>query len=541
TAEDIAARPLVELGPLTGSTPAEYAARKAIAASRGGTAPRAAPMTPGRPVNEAAASLTPQTLRASFAGNAESDCVGKLPPKTPFDQALAIGDGAAPILQVNNGCLSVWSQAGVRLIGPKTLQAFAGLPASEAVFSPRAIYDWYNHRFILAFGDSDLKNNSYYDIAVSVSDDPTGSWHVYRFLTPTRGNAFNDFIRLGQDRQGVYVASNLFNLTGGVLGAYLMEEWLFLPKSRLYAGTLGSSYWHQSGMQVNNQYTDSTQPANVWSPYDNPRAEFLVGSFNINYGGGNCVNGCSGLYIWSVSNPFGWIEGGPDPEVFVSCCAGTSTYYLPPNASQSGAPNSIETLDTRITGQVSYKSGLLYAALTTADSTSTPPWSDVLVYRLFPGLGNENTSCTGQYQYLCPLITNLSTFDESRIDYGGNFAFYPVPQPDLDGNVFTVYNFSGSGPSCDFSCYPSLAYVSKRATSTLGGFADYGWLIAAGQAPYKSFPWGRYSAAAPTGVGYTDGGAVATSGAGLAGAFVKAGGLWGTQIDAVAYTAPNQP
>ena len=96
-----------------------------------------------------------------------------------------------------------------------------------------------NHRFILAFGDSDLTNNAYYDIAVSPTDDPTGNWFVYRFLTPSRGNALNDFIRLGQDRQGVYVASNLFNLNGGVISSYLFEEWLFLPKSPLLCWNAG--------------------------------------------------------------------------------------------------------------------------------------------------------------------------------------------------------------------------------------------------------------------------------------------------------------
>lgn len=544
TASDIAARPQIEIGALSGTTPSQYAARKAIAAHRGAALGARAPQEEAPSPKTSA--LMPEVLspsgaapltnlpQKSFAGNSQTDCAGA----AVSDQALAIGDGTAPILQVNNDCLSVWTQAGARLLGPKTLQAFAGLPAGETVFSPRALYDWHNHRFIVAFGDTDLVNKSYYDIAVSVSDDPTGAWHVYRFLTPTRGAALNDFIRLGQDRQGVYVASNLFNLNGGVVGAFLFEEWIFLPKALLYAGILGANYWHQSGMMVNGQFTDSTQPANAFSPYDSPRAEFLVGSFNINYGGGNCVNGCNGLMVWAVANPFGWINGGPTPEVSGGCCTGTTTYYLPPNASQPGAPNSIETLDTRITGEVTYKSGILHAALTTADSTMTPPWSDILVYRIEVWLGAEDSRCTGQYQYLCPQLTNWLTFEESRLNFGGNFAFYPTPQPDLEGNVFTVFNYSGL--NCPI-CYPSLAYVSQRATTPPGAFSDSGLLLAASNAPHKTFPWGRYTAATPYGVGYTNGGSTATPGVGLAGTFAKSGGSWGTQIGLVAYTAPSQP
>jgi hypothetical protein len=526
-------RPRGVIGPLTGASAAEYARRKAIAASRGG-APLEAPRTPAPPARVGSGAPQPLTPspKLSFAGNAQADCAGATPPKTPSDQALAIGDATSPVVQVNNDCLSVWSPTGVRLLGPKTLQSFAGLAANQAVFDPRVLYDWYNHRFILAFGDSDLVGSSNYDIAVSATDDPTGSWYVYRFATPARGSAYNDFIRLGQDRQGVYLASNLFNLSGGVIGAFLYEEWVFLPKSSLYAGTLGSNYWHQSGMQAFGLYTDSTQPANVWSPYDNPRAEFLVGSFNMNYGGGNCVNGCGNLMVWAVSNPFGWINGGPNPEVSMAT-TGTSMYSLPPNASQPGAPNSIETLDVRITGQVTYKSGVLHAALTTGDTT----WSDVLVYRFLPYLSNEDTRCSGQYQFLCPQIVNAWTIEEVRANYGGNFAFFPTPQPDLEGNVLTVFNFSG--PSCAI-CYPSVGFGMSRAASN-GGWADYGLLIAPGRASYKGLYWGRYTAAAPFGVGYVSNGAVAVPGAGFAGSYVAANGNWATQIGDAAYTAQSQP
>ncbi len=535
SAADIAARPPVRLGPLTGTSASEYAARKAIAANRAG--PSGTPRTPALPSamgTQGGVKPLTNAPKLAFAGNAQADCVGSTPPKTPSDQAIAIGDGASPIVQINNDCLSVWSPSGSRSLGPKTLQAFAGLPASEAVYDPRVLYDWYNHRFILAFGDSDLIGTSYYNIAVSETDDPTGSWYVYRFQSPTQGNTYNDFIRLGQDRQGVYVASNLFNLSGGVVGSYLFEEWVFLPKSLLYAGALGSSYWYQHGMQAGGQYTDSTQPANIWSPYDNPRAEFLVGSFNINYGGGNCVNGCGGLVVWGVANPFGWINGGPTPEVSGYCCGGTSTYYLPPNASQPGAPNSIETLDTRITGQVSYKSGVVHAALTTGDAS----WSDLLIYRMFVGLGNEDSRCAGQYQYLCPQINSVTFFDEARANYGGNFAFYPTPQPDLEGNVVTVFNFAGA--NCAI-CYLGVAYGMSRATAPGGGWADYGLLLAPGDGPYKFSYWGRYSAAAPSGVGYANNGAVGVPGVGFAGAYVASGGNWATQIGYVAYTAANQP
>ncbi len=421
TPAEIAARPRIRIGPLTGASPSVYAARKALAASRG--APGALAPPPSIPPSGAP---SPQTTapQLSFAGNAESDCGNA----APFDQALAIGDGKEPILQVNQDCLSVWSPAGTRLLGPKTLQAFAGLPASRYVFDPRALYDFYNHRFILAFGDSDLTNNSYYDIAVSQTDDPTGKWNIYRFLTPSQNQVFNDFLRMGQDRQGVYLASNLFPMQGSCCGPYLWEEWVLLPKSLLYSGS-ALSYWYLDGFWVDSseQTTDSSQPANVWSPYDNPRAEMFVMSYNINYGGGNCVSGCGGLFLWALSNQFGWLNGNLYPPVLsYSFGAGSFGYSLPPQASQPGAPNSIDTLDTRITGGVTYSGGYLYAALTTGDNGS----SDIQTYKIAPFLGSEDANCVGAIAGDCAQLSGATWVDGKVLPGNGNFYYYPALQPD---------------------------------------------------------------------------------------------------------------
>jgi hypothetical protein len=533
TGGEIMARPRVRPGPLTGTPASVYAARKAIAAARGALSEAAPkpPVLPLPPVTISPGAPLPATSapQFSFAGNSESECGNA----APSDQALAIGDGKEPILQVNQDCLSVWSPAGARLLGPKSLQAFAGLPASTYVFDPRALYDFYNHRFILAFGDSDLTNNSYYDIAVSQSDDPTGKWNIYRFRTPSQNQTYNDFLRIGQDRQGVYLASNLFQMQGSCCGLYMWEEWVLLPKSLLYAGT-PLSYWYLSGMQLYGLYTDSTQPANVWSPYDNPRAEFLVGSFNINYGGGNCVSGCSGLPVWALSNPFGWLHGSLYPPVLSASISGSFGYYLPPQASQPGAPNSIDTLDTRITGGVTYNAGYLHAALTTGDNS----WSDIQVYKIAPFLGNEDPNCSGVPAGSCPRMTGAWTVESRYLSGGGNFYYYPTPQPDLEGNVTVVFNFSG--PSCT-TCYPSVGFLTQRVTQPSSSYFDTGQLLGTGKARYIESFWGRYTAAAPAKVGYAAGGPVETPGAGFAGAYAKADGSWATQIGYTGFTAPNQP
>jgi hypothetical protein len=53
------------------------------------------------------------------------------------------------------------------------------------------------------------------------------------------------------------------------VGSSVSEQWLILPKSAMYNGQ-GFSYWGFTGMTSWSVATDSSQPVNVWSPYDNP-------------------------------------------------------------------------------------------------------------------------------------------------------------------------------------------------------------------------------------------------------------------------------
>jgi hypothetical protein len=60
----------------------------------------------------------------NFNGNGEIEC-GNF---TPSDQALAIGDGADPIVQADNLCVSVWSPIGTRLAEPIAMTTFFPCP-----------------------------------------------------------------------------------------------------------------------------------------------------------------------------------------------------------------------------------------------------------------------------------------------------------------------------------------------------------------------------------------------------------------------------
>ena len=206
---------------------------------------------------------------------------------------------------------------------------------------------------------------------------------------------------------------------------------------------------------------------------------------------------------------------------------------MPPNAVQNGSSALIDTGFTNITGGATYSAGYIFAALSTGNGTNGVA---SYLYRLNPILNvNDNTNCPSSN--VCPQITGVSNLDETIFNFGTTYsAFYPVQQPDLEGNVFTVFSYSHA------SIYPSVAYVAQRVTQG-PSLTDYGYFLAYGSAPYTAGYWGNYNAVAPAGVGYAGGssGKVASPGILFSGMYAATGTAWGTAIGYGLYTSPIQP
>ena len=91
---------------------------------------------------------------------------------------------------------------------------------------------------------------------------------------------------------------------------------------------------------------------------------------------------------------------------------------------------------------------------------------------------NDGARCTGAFLNLCPQITGATELNESVLNYGGtNAAYFAVPQPDLEGNVNTVFTYSST------TAYASLAYISQRVTQANNTFLDGGFFLHFGVGP----------------------------------------------------------
>jgi hypothetical protein len=431
---------------------------------------------------------------------------------TPADQAIAVGDTSVGVLQVINVCVNVFNKSGVLQAGyPKSLTSFVGLPAGTPTSDPRAIYDWINHRYIVAFiqFDPTFASAQSYWIAVSTGDNPAGGYCLYNLgvqsVAPSGGVfPLPDFPRLGQDRQAIYLASNIFNKS------YKWEEILALPKAQMYAcQNIGFNFFFN--LQFGGVVTDTTQPANVFSAGDDPRSEYLVTSKNIFFSDPK-----NGLVVWAIHSPLS------SPTLTGTGVATTNNYSFPPHASQPGGTNDVDTGDNRISGMAMYNAGSIYASINAANGSH----SEAILYQIQPFVtaGGANDGKIASAKILNEFVHGNSTFD----------TYYATQQPDPEGNVTYAWNFSNS------TTFPSLAYSSRRAAQSVGTEPDGGFFAVTGAGFYGEGRWGDYTAVAPGGLvsGGSTGSAPVMY---FAGMFARSDGTWQTAIGRNGYTAITQP
>ena len=471
------------------------------------------------PVPAATLTSTPGTITA-FLGEDEAACGFFI----PSDHALATS-GAYEV-QVLNSCITVFNTSGVPFSGfPKSLNVFFGAPSGDAVGDPRALYDWLNGRFIVVAEDFSANNIL---VAASTTSNATLTWNIYA-ISGTAGGlpGSADFPMLGQTvkeigdtKGGIYISFDRFNSSG-----FFVDDvvWI-LPKTPIYAG-LGFSFNIFFNLNVGGSTQDHVQPANVMNRGDQPDSEFLINTFDFNAGCSSTSSPCNGLVVWALHHGIG--SGASLTGKVISTA---NNYAQPFTAAQPGAASgtscAINTGFVGITGGVTWSAGDLYATTTSANFTGNPA-DGFLYWQVHPYL---NTSGA---------ITSATIRNEifwGKFGFSGNATFseyYATPQPDDEGNVTVVFNFSSNAN------FPSTGFVSQRTSQPTGGFPDGGFGLASGSAFYCQIDtfgrnrWGDYTATSPFGASIAP-----FPEFWFAGQFSESSGNWGTKIGKNGYSTP---
>jgi hypothetical protein len=509
TAEEMS-RHIIMPRPRDGRTDAQYAEMK-----------RQAALLEGNHVLAPAGKAGPSpTLSSTFLSTAHGFLAQGEVCCTPSDMALAVGP--TYVAQFVNTYIAVYTKTGVLQAGyPKSATAFFGLPAGTYTTDPRGVYDWANGRYIFVMlTESSFTSNNVGQIMVAVSktNNPTGGWNIIKLQVGATGEC-PDYPTLGHDsnnwgkngtKGAIYVGLNQFsnNCNGGFIQNYLFT----FPKDLLYAGT-GYWYWYQFGFTVGGKLVDTLSPANPEGAGDHPSAELITNSFNILW---NCGAGCSSLNMWSENNVAAFTTGGPGPTFTGVVLPTSHTYYYPPAANQPGSAQSIETIDTRITGSMYYHAGHLFGSFETGVpgvQGAHPIWFD--------------------YHPVLNTAQNITGGEERQEDCffcGGQgasgSAFFATLVPDAEDNLTMEYTYS------DNNIYPEMAVTGRRVTYVDSNMNGAGFVIAGGNGLYTQGRWGDYSAVAP------DNSAPGKVLMWTAGDY-DASGNWGTAISAETYLTPK--
>jgi hypothetical protein len=509
------------LRPQNGLSDAEFAALKQQVAQRHSAVPSTQALSPS---TATAVPLTP--LPAVGFDGINVDCSGLI----PSDMGLAVN--STWVVQAVNDCFAVYSKVGALQAGfPKSLNALFGVPANDFVngvfvSDPRAFFDPVANKFVISAVWEDLPDSTgRVYVASSQTSDPSGAWNVYSFNNWGTGYC-PDFDTLGHGRYGdkfvgaVAIGVNLFTCSPSGFGSFVDVHLSFLNKTPLYKG-LTQTYWYFYGFGG----TDTVQPASLNDKNDESRAIFTLQTYNIASGG--CASGCSGLIVTAYDNVIYQGSSAPYPESSFTVIP-TSTYTLPPNASQPYTVNTIDTNDTRISGSVAYSHGKLWATINTDNGGGGP---GILAWEVHAYLDDNGTGrCTGAFLNACPDLSGAGVDREMNYDvnpsggYYGN-AYYGTIYPDDTGNIVMVFNYSG------YLTYAGTNFLTQRVTfAPQATFHDGGQTLRNGFANYPYGRWGDYTGAT------VDGDYVWFSGM-----YARPDGLWNTGIGKAGYTSSTQP
>src|SRR5712664_1199786 len=167
----------------------------------------------------------------SFAGLNNLDGI------EPPDTQLAAGP--TDLLEMVNLEARIFTKTGVA-VSTQTLNSFFGLASTVHSFDPKVRFDPISGRYFAVLisenGTSDATSTSgQWNLLVSASNDPTGSFVVYRL--PSVPSSFPSFPQIGISDDKIVLTGNTFSCTPNCgAGTYLGNEFLVLNKSELLSG-----------------------------------------------------------------------------------------------------------------------------------------------------------------------------------------------------------------------------------------------------------------------------------------------------------------
>lgn len=432
---------------------------------------------------------------ASFIGQQASKMTCSYFAKGCNPPDMAIAASTQFVLQGVNTQFEVLDPSGnVQPGWPVSAQNFFGVPfqtgkgnkpcdtahGSQPFLSdPRALYDPADGRFwaaLIQLEDvpglgiaPDCPFKSIYWVAVSQTSNPSGLWNVFAFNTSLDGVFVNDYTQIGLNSQAMFGSLNMFNIdaNGNILGAY--AEVFEANKAQMENGSAhfkADAFFNLQAAgpgttaKTGPFFADTVQPAMNLDASGGTSESFvdtLDGPDPVNgHGCTSAADSCSGLALWTMTNPTAHDSGGAAPT-FSAKYVATKPFVFPPAQNQPSCSHCVDGNDLRTPGTPMLRNGVIYTAWDTALNNGTAVVDATEWAQVTPA---SASATTGYYNFS-----------------GDASASYPALLPDSEGNVLMVFEHMSS------TVFPETRYIIKSADDD--NFHGSGVLLKAGEGSYR--------------------------------------------------------
>jgi len=382
---------------------------------------------------------------------------GSIPPDTHG----AVGPNH--VMTTLNTQVGIMDRSGNLVAGsPVTLNSFwSAVGGGSGAFDPKLLYDPYGGRWIFVTCDDGGAATSGIMIGVSQTNDPTGSWNLYKIDADSTNTRWFDYPSIGFNKDWIVVNGNLFTMAG----SFSTGQVYVFDKADLYGGGSGA-YTLFTG----NFFT--LVPAITYdSSLD---TMYLVRTYN---------SGIGYLAAARITGPVG-------SETFYN--ADNFAYYFNTGTAWSSGPSGgndfapqlnsaqlIQNNDHRIQNVI-YRNGVLWVTHTVFfPSGGSPTRASVRWYQITP-----NT----------PGITAPTIVDSGLVDDPTGTYFYAFPSIAVNKVNDVLLGFSRFANNQ----YASGNYTYRDAYDDAGTMQSVN-VLKAGEAPYYKIysgsrnRWGDYS------------------------------------------------
>ncbi len=364
---------------------------------------------------------------------------------TPPDGA--VGAGPTDVFSMVNTAGIIYTKTGTLLRGTFALDSFFGVP-SHSLSDPQVSFDTGSGRWFASIIDITTNN---IQVAVSTSNDPTGTFNIYTIPDP---NHLPDQPVTGTNDDKYVVSVNDFNTAGT---SFIGVHYFVLTKSELVAG---NPTIHMA---------QNTPDPNMFSLHP---AQHLTSSTTF-----YLVTDCTGSCVPSPSSTTTTetvisLTGVPPGTVTPTTSSfSISTSSIGPAAAQPGTSTTLNTNDNRVESVV-WESNTLWAA-----------WNDACV----PSGDTQTRTCLRLVQ---ATTSGSSATKNQDFDFATNGGYYFYPAiTSHSGDLAVSFGTSSS------SVFPS-ALISGRAASDPANTLQAPATARAGSADDTSTRYGDYNGAA---------------------------------------------